>query len=188
MQAILRDLPDRFESPRLILRCPRPGDGAQVHEAVVETLAELRAWPASLPWTMAEPTVDASEAFCRQGQADFLARKSLPLLVFLKDGGGLAGANGLHDLVWSVPKAEIGYWCRRRLQGRGLTAEATRAVVDWAFDALGMRRVACLSDAANTASRRVAERAGLRLEGIMAHERADPDGTLRDTCLYAATR
>lgn len=188
MQAILRDLTDRLETPRLILRCPRPGDGVQVHEAVVETLAALRAWPASLPWAMAEPSVDASEAFCRQGQVDFLARKALPLLVFLKDGGGLVGASGLHHLDWGVPKAEVGYWCRGSLQSRGLTAEATRAVVDWGFESLGMRRVACLSDAANTASRRVAERAGFRLEGIMIHERADPDGSLRDTCLYAVTR
>jgi len=52
MKPILRDIPEFFETERLIVRCPRPGDGQLVHEAVVETLRDLRAWPASLPWAM----------------------------------------------------------------------------------------------------------------------------------------
>ena len=89
---------------------------------------------------------------------------------------------------WAVPKFEVGYWCRRRLQGQGLMAEAVTAVVRFAFETLGARRVTSLPDAENHASRRVAERAGLVLEGTMRHERLAPDGTPRDTCLYARAR
>lgn len=188
MNPILRDVPDTIETDRLLLRCPRAGDGVAVHEAVVETLAELRAWPASLPWALAEPTVEASEIFCRQGQADYLTRTALPLLMFLKDGGQYVGGHGLHHLDWSVPKAEMGYWCRKRWHGQGLVTEAARAVAELALHTLGMRRLVCHSDAENLPSRRVAERAGFVLEGVMRHERFDPDGTPRDTCLYARVR
>lgn len=182
---LLRDIPDQIETERLILRCPRPGDGAMVHAAVVETLAELRAWGASLPWAMFEPSVHASEAFCREAQADYLLRKNLPMLMLLKDGGAYVGGCGLHTIDWSVPRFETGYWCRKHLQGRGLVTEAVAAVARWALEDLGAQRIECLADAANGPSRRVAERAGFMLEGVMRHERRGPDGSLRDTCLYA---
>ncbi len=185
MNPLLRDIPEQFETERLVIRCPRAGDGAMVHAGVAESLAALRAWPASLPWAMGEPSVAASEAFCREGQAAFLARQHLPMLLLLKDGGDYVGGSGLHHIDWATPKFEIGYWCRPRFQGQGLVGEAVAAIVRLAFDQLGARRLTCLPDAANTASRRVAERAGFVLEGIMRHERCAPDGTLRDTCLYA---
>ncbi|HJV67842.1 GNAT family protein [Ideonella sp.] len=185
MNPILRDLPEQLETERLLIRCPRAGDGAMVHAAVVETLAELRAWPASLPWAMAEPTVDASELFCREGRAAYLQRLHLPMLLLLKDGGDYVGGSGLHHIDWATPKFELGYWCRRRFQGQGLIGEAARAITAFAIERLGARRVTCLPDAANQPSRRVAERAGFLLEAVMRHERTTPDGTLRDTCLYA---
>ncbi len=61
-------LPDCLESERLLLRCPRPGDGAMVYAGVLETLAQLRAWGASLPWALQEPWPQASETYCRDSQ------------------------------------------------------------------------------------------------------------------------
>ena len=114
---LLRDFPEQFETERLLIRCPRAGDGAMVHAAAVETLAELRAWPASLPWALAEPTVEASELFCREGQAAWLARQHLPMLLLLKATGEYVGGSGLHHIDWAVPKFEVGYWCRSATTG-----------------------------------------------------------------------
>jgi hypothetical protein len=47
MNPILLDFPDSFESERLVLRCPRPGDGRAMHEAITESLNELNPW---VPW------------------------------------------------------------------------------------------------------------------------------------------
>ena len=38
MDPLLLDVPDAFETERLIVRCPRPGDGRLVYEALVESL------------------------------------------------------------------------------------------------------------------------------------------------------
>jgi RimJ/RimL family protein N-acetyltransferase len=188
MTPILRDFPDQFHTPRLLVRAPRAGDGPAVYEAVQESLAALRAWPASLPWALAEPTPEASETHCRRGQAAWLTRTDLPMLIFRRDTGALVGATGLHRLDWAVSRFEVGYWCRRSQQGQGLMTEAVQGVLQFAFVTLGARRVDCRTDVQNLPSRRVAERAGMALEGVMRHERIDPDGTLRDTCLYAAVR
>jgi RimJ/RimL family protein N-acetyltransferase len=187
MNPLLLDIPDTLETERLWIRAPRPGDGAALHEAVRASLIELRAWPASLPWAVFEPTLESSEVFCRQGQADFLARRNFPMLLFLKSNSLCIGSSGLHAVDWVVPKCEIGYWCRTGHTGQGLVSEAVKELSDFAQRHLGARRIVSLTDEDNRASRRVAERAGYRLEGLLRHERRAPDGQLRNTCIYALT-
>jgi RimJ/RimL family protein N-acetyltransferase len=184
----LPDIPEHFETERLLIRMPQPGDGQAVHEAVLESLSHLRAWPASFPWAFQEPSQDQSEAYCRIGHSAFLARTDMPMLIFLKGDKRLVGATGLHRFDWQVPKCELGYWGRSSYLKRGLVTEAVKAVVQFAFAYLGMRRVECRTDADNMPSRLVAERAGFAQEGIMRDERKDPDGTLRHTCVYALAR
>jgi len=48
MSATWVPAPQTLRTARLLLRCPRPGDGARVHAAVVESLADLRVWSASV--------------------------------------------------------------------------------------------------------------------------------------------
>lgn len=159
-----------------------------VFAAVTASLDDLRAWPASLPWALREPSVGESESFCRQAQANFLIRKDFPLLALRKVDGAMVCSTGLHRLDWSIPKAEVGYWGNRTFRGQGYVAEAVQGVLAFAWQFLELRRIEALPDMGNAASRSVAERAGLMLEGILRHERKEPDGTLRDTCVYAAVR
>lgn len=183
-----RAFPDHFETERLSLRAPRPGDGRALHEAVVESLAQLRAWPASLPWAMQEPSVERSEAWCCDRHLAFAARTDLPLLVFARDGGRLVGATGLHRFDWESGRFEVGYWLRSGAGGQGLMTEAVRGVIGFGFTRLGAQRLECLAEEANVRSRRVAERAGFTLEAIRPDERLDPDGAPRTMCVYALSR
>lgn len=185
---ILLDIPDHFETQRLLVRAPRPGDGAVIHASVVDTLAELRAWPASMPWAQEEPRQSSSELFARRGAAGWLLRSDLPMLAFTRDGGEHVGNVGLHRFNWATRVFEIGWWCPRRHQGQGFVTEAARGVVEFAFAQLGARRVWCLADDANARSWRVAERLGFVHEGTLKSERSDPDGTRRDMRVYALTR
>jgi hypothetical protein len=114
---ILRAVPEQLETQRLLIRCPRPGDGAAVYAAVLESLPELRAWGASLPWALGTPSVDLSETFCRESYASYIRRTNLALLLFSKSDLQLVGASGLHRIDWAVPKFEIGYWCRSTRTG-----------------------------------------------------------------------
>jgi len=182
---ILLDLPDAIETPRLRLRPPRSGDGAAVFAAVDESLPDLRRFLASLPWVAGEQSVEASEIYCRTAQANFVARKDFVFLVFERTSGALVGSTGLHRIVWATPKVEVGYWCRSSRAGRGFIGEAAAALADYAFARLGAARVEIVTDEENVASRKVAERCGFELEGLLRHERRAPDGTLRNTCIYA---
>jgi hypothetical protein len=182
---LLIDLPPSLHTARLQLRPPQAGDGAALCEAVSESLPALRAFLGMLPWVAAEPSVASSEAWCRQAQANFIARTDLPFLMFERASGQLLGAVGLHRPVWATPRFEVGYWCRSSRAGGGHVSEAVAALVALAFGTLHAARVELVTDAANIASRRVAERCGFTLEGMRRHDHRAPDGSLRDVCMYA---
>jgi RimJ/RimL family protein N-acetyltransferase len=173
---------------RLVLRTPAAGDGPKVFQAVAESLQHLRRYLASLPWVAAEPSVEASEVFCRNGHANFHARKDFPYLMLEADTARLVGVCGLHRPDWGTPKLEVGYWCRTSALGNGYVTEAVQAVCEHAFERLGAVRLAIVTDRENLPSRRVAERCGFALEGTLRSERRDPHGSLRDTCIYSRLR
>lgn len=181
---LLRNVRGELTTDRLVLRTPRAGDGVIVHAAMVETLADLRAWPASLPWAQSEPSVDASETFCRESAAAFIKRSELVYLVFDREGAFVATVS-LHTIDWSVPKFELGFWCRTSRQRQGLMVEAARELTRYAFDELGAQRVHAVPDAENLGSRGVCESVGMQLEGVLRNERVAPDGTMRHSCVYA---
>jgi len=182
---VLLDLPTTIETERLVMRPPQAGDGERLHAAIVESLAELRRFLALLPWVACEQTVASAEAYCRTAQSNFVARRDLPFLLLEKATGEIVGATGLHRTVWTTPKTEIGYWGRVSRARKGFVGEAVGALADYAFAHVGAVRIEIVTDEENVASRRVAERCGFVLEGIMRNERRAPDGTLRNTCLYA---
>ncbi|MES2101487.1 MAG: GNAT family N-acetyltransferase [Pseudomonadota bacterium] len=182
---LLLDLPTRIDTERLLMRPPQAGDGPQFFEALSESLVEMRRFLSALPWIAAEPNLEAAELYCRNGQANFVARKDLPFFLFERATGELVGATGLHRTVWATPKTEVGYWVRSSRSGRGLIAEAVEATTQYAFRHIGAVRVELITDEANLASRKVADRCGFVLEGTLRHDHKAPDGSLRNTCVYA---
>ncbi len=179
---ILRDFPDAFETERLWIRSPLPGDGAEVYAAVVESLEELKPW---MPWARQELTVEVEEENMRRARTAFLERSDLMLLLFLKGTGTLVGGSGLHRINWEVPKFEIGYWIRTRFAGQGYMTEAVGGIMAFAFDSLGARRVEIRCDSLNRRSARVAERAGFYLEGELRNAEVGPGGEPRNTLVFS---
>jgi ribosomal-protein-alanine N-acetyltransferase len=83
----------------------------------------------------------------------------------LKSSGEFAGQCGLiAQEVDGRDEVEIGYLFVRKFWGRGLATEAARACRDYGFGTLGYDRLVSLIDPSNLASRRVAEKVGMRLE------------------------
>ena len=182
---LLFSVPDRFETSRLILRPHRTGDGPVLHDALAESIRELRQFLWLLPWVAEEQTQDSAEIRCRRCEANFLSRTDLAFLAFERSTGRLVGSVGLHRTDWDIPKTEVGYWIRTSEVGKGYAAEGVQALVSWALDQLGAQRVELVADDQNIASRRVAERCGFALEGILRNILRSPDGSLRNSCIYA---
>ena len=185
---VLLDVPDQFATERLVMRAPRPDDGPVVNASLLETLEDIRRFPASMIWAMEEQPVEKSEEFARRGAASWLLRADFPMLGFRRDTGEHVLNCGLHRFNWETRVFEIGWWCRKRFQGQGFLTEAARHMTEFAFKQLGARRVWCGTNEENERSWRVAERLGFEHEGTLKSERCDPDGTRRTMRVYAMTR
>jgi len=180
--ALLVELPEQIVSARLVMRAPRAGDGPAINRAVVESFAELHPW---MPWARTLPSITESEEFARDAQVKFLQREELPLLLFRAADGELVGASGMHHIDWTVPRFEIGYWCRTSCVGSGYTSEAVAALCRFLFVAFGAKRVEVRTDERNERSARVPERLGFRLEGTLRHDALGNDGAPRNTRVYS---
>ncbi|NIJ09951.1 RimJ/RimL family protein N-acetyltransferase [Saccharomonospora amisosensis] len=84
---------------------------------------------------------------------------------------------------------ELGYRLRRAVWGRGYATEGARALVHHAFAALGVERLVATTMTVNTASRRVLEKAGLRLVRTFHQAWPEPiEGAEHGDVEYALTR
>jgi RimJ/RimL family protein N-acetyltransferase len=92
---------------------------------------------------------------------------------------GLAIGQDVHRYT-----AELGHWPAEPWWGRGIMTQAVRAMVEYAFGELGLRRVHAEPFATNPASARVLEKAGFTLEGRM-RANACKEGRVVDQLLYA---
>ena len=99
-------------------------------------------------------------------QAEAAKGKMLRLSIFIASGDEYCGSVGMH-IEREHGRAEIGYWIGVPYWGRGYASEAAQAAVAHGFGELGLNRIYATVFGGNTASRRVAEKAGMKYEGCM---------------------
>ena len=184
---ILFDFPYSFETERLTIRGPLPGDGQEIRTAVMESRAELRPW---MPWAHEKLlSEEAYEARAREGQLKFLSREDLWMMLLLKGTKTIIGGSGLHRIDWNVPKFHIGYWVRTAYTRQGFITEAVAGITTFAFNTLGAKRVEIRCDSRNERSAAVPRRLGFVHEGTLHHDDRDHfTGELRDTLIFAKTQ
>jgi RimJ/RimL family protein N-acetyltransferase len=183
--AITFPVPSHLHTRRLLLRAFAVEDAPALHDALRESIDELRRHLWFLPWVAQEQSLASAEARCRTAQANFLVRADLPYLVFSKETGRLVGSVGLHRTDWTVPTTEVGYWVRTSEVGNGYASEALLALTEWALSELRATRVELVTLEQNTGSRAVAEQCGFTLEGVHRNTLRGPGGELMHRYVYA---
>lgn len=83
--------------------------------------------------------------------------------------------------------AELGYIFDKAYCGRGYATEATRLILKEAFSSLDIVKISSEVFAPNAASRRVLEKNGFELEGVL-RKGAYKDGRIYDLCRYGILR
>jgi RimJ/RimL family protein N-acetyltransferase len=158
-------LPGPILTPRTLVRWWAPDDAPGLYEAVEGAREALLPW---LPWarhehgseeesrmTIERFTHDRADPACR----DFV------MGVFDRATGAVLGGTGVHRIEPAWRTCEVGYWIRGGMQRRGYCTETTAALISAAFGPWAFRRVTLICSGGNVASRGVAEKLGLRLEG-----------------------
>ena len=81
---------------------------------------------------------------------------------------------------------EVGYWLRADARGKGITSRALLLISRWTLSRDGVGRLQLRAAVENVASRRVAEKAGFRLEGVLRSAHLNPRlGRRVDWAMYS---
>ncbi len=112
------------------------------------------------PLTDIEQAIQFIEAF----RAEFGQGEAITWAVSLKGTDEFIGTCSY--MIEANFRAEIGYDLSRAHWGKGLMSEALRAIIDYGFDELGLRKIKADTLSENTRSVRLLERLGFRLDEI----------------------
>jgi ribosomal-protein-serine acetyltransferase len=151
-------------------------DAEAVFAEVDQNRERLRDW---LPWVDATRSPDDIRAFLERCAAS--DGKQVPFGIYVD--GVLAGNVGL--TLGELGEGELGYWIGGSFEGRGLVTRASRAILGYAFEELGLRRMQLCAAAENLRSRAVAERLGMTQEGVLRRAERIRDDRIFDTVVYS---
>jgi len=136
-------------------------DVRPLYEAVRESIPEVSVW---LPWCHQNYAIEETEEFiAARARAD---EEWYSFGVFDKESGRFLGGVGLNFFNRVHQIANLGYWVRTSVLGRGVATRATRLVARFGFAQLGLQRIEIIAAVENAASQRVAEKAGAVREGL----------------------
>jgi RimJ/RimL family protein N-acetyltransferase len=173
---------DELRGARVLVRPYQEDDTEALRAAIEESREHIRPW---LPWVDSHQSVDETRDWIAHCMAHWLLREDLPLSIWEIGTGRYLGGTGLHPRNWDIGYFEIGYWLRRSAEGNGYMQEAVRLLTDYAFTSLHAQRIEIRCDARNRRSAAVAERLGFVREAHLRHHLRAPDGSLRDTLIFA---
>jgi RimJ/RimL family protein N-acetyltransferase len=144
------------------LRPWRPDDGPAIVAAFAD--AESAYWLHQAP----QPYRDQDAlAYVRTTEAAWRSGAGGAFAVVDAATDEVAGSIGLSVVDAELAIVEVGYWAAPAARGRGMTTRAVRLLSRWLLHTAGAARIQIRADVLNTASVRVAEKAGFVREGIL---------------------
>lgn len=166
---------------RLTLRDFEPSDESALHAFASDpTVTRYTAWG---PNTEAD-TQAFLAGVLEQARSD--TRDCFSLAVVETATGRLVGSAEVSVESTEHARGELGFMFDPSCWGRGFATEATRGLMSFGFDELGLHRIAATCHPDNVASSRVLEKAGMTYEGRMRGHMRVRDGW-RDSLLYSVT-
>ena len=162
-------LPLPIVTERLVLRMLAPGDAPSLWSAIECDRPVLQRW---LPWPETQNrTAEGTLATIRMflGKAHGPGTPDYVIGITDRVTGAVVGGTGLHRINPADHTADVGYWIRPDMHGRGLCPEAVAALLSSVFTAQadggwGFRRATVYCDRRNAASASVPRKLGMRLE------------------------
>ena len=165
------------------IRAYRPDDAGDLHAAARESVVEVFPW---LSWC--HPEYSIQEAVEWTQSREELTRQGVEYnFAITGERERFLGGCGINQINRIHRFGNLGYWVRSSEAGRGVAVEAVRLLAQFAFFNTDLVRLEILCAVGNDRSRRVAEKAGAVLEGVL-RDRLTLHGIPRDAALYSLAR
>lgn len=148
----------------ITLRPYRKQDAAELYDAVRESLEELKPW---LPFAHDDYSLRETRDWLKLQPKRWKDGTEFDFAILDAADGVMLGGCGLNNINKENRSANLGYWVRTSRSARGVCPAATRLLAKWGFEHLKLGRIEILVAVGNRNSRRAAEKAGAREEGVL---------------------
>jgi ribosomal-protein-serine acetyltransferase len=170
-----------LQNAKILLRPHEVRDLDPLFAAVLESIAEISPW---LPWCHPAFSKDELAGFIEVSRKGWADRSQYQFAIFDAATERALGGISLNHIAKSNRLANMGYWVRTSVTGRGIASEAVKLIAGYGFRELGLTRIEIAAIPQNVASCRVAERVGAKFEAV-ARNRLVMHGKAHDAALYS---
>jgi len=118
-----------------------------------------------LPWVENMKTITDVKEYIKNSVAQTEEKKEVSFLIVSEIS--VIGRIGIHNINSQNKNASIGYWLIKEAQGKGIISKATRSLITYAFQTLGLNRMEIRAATDNQRSRSVPEMLGMLKEGTL---------------------
>ncbi|ABK62230.1 MULTISPECIES: GNAT family N-acetyltransferase [Clostridium] len=169
-----------LETERLILRKFEEDDAMDMYENWASDTEVTK----YLTWET-HRNVEDSKEIINLWIKDYHNKEVYQWAIQLKDSNEIIGSISLLNVDDHNENCELGYCIGRLFWNKGLVTEAALAVIEFAFNDVGFKRIAARHDIDNPASGRVMEKCGLKYEGTLRKILKNNKGQLVDCKYYS---
>jgi len=148
----------------ILLHPFRLDDAQETFAAVGESLTDLKPW---MSWAHNDYSIQQANEFIRVTRARWEEGTLFAFVITDAKSGSVLGGCSLSHIHPVYHLCNLGYWVRTSRRGEGIAVRATKLAARYAFEKVGLIRVEIVMAIDHSASRRVAEKAGARYEGIL---------------------
>lgn len=132
-------------------------------------------------WVFRTKSADDSKSFIEKSIAAYSKGEELSCAIEYK--GQIAGIIAYVKISEPRKTVELGYWLSSHLQGYGIITRSCNSLIQYAFTEMKMHKVEIRAAAKNFPSRKVCERLGCSLEGIITNAE-NINGRIVDMAVY----
>lgn len=155
-------------------------------EAITLAAADGKLWEL---WFTTVPRAEETAKYISDALAGQAAGHMLPWVVRDLATGEIVGSTRYHDIDAAIDRVEIGYtFYGKSRQRTHINTACKILLLGHAFDTLGCAVVGFRTDNFNFASQRAIAALGAKKDGVLRHQRARRDGTVRDTWMFSILR
>lgn len=170
-----------FNNGVITIRPFEPEDVTSFFSAVRSSAEILARW---MPWCHANYSIEEAKAWLAACQKEWSQGTSYPFLIIDTGTHEVVGSVDINQINRNHNFGNIGYWVASSHVGRGIATSAVKMAARFGFTEAGFTRLEIAALTENWASRRVAEKAGAKLECI-ARNRLTGWGKSHDAAVYA---
>lgn len=129
-------------------------------------------------------TLEDTAVFLSENVQKAIDRTYFPYIVVDNASKTFVGYIDLKRISWNIPKAELGCFFDEDHVGKGIATRALQMATDYFFSGFGIKKLFLRTHPDNTSARKLAEKCGFEIEGLIRCDHKTTAGEIVDLLYY----